>query len=364
MNRLKILIASGASAGHLYPALAFAEKMREKEVNVDIAFVSSRRGGIEESISRRGFKLFFISLLPFPACKSFKKFFQAFFCFISSFLESFLIIEKFRPDVVLGFGSYVSFPVLLEAALFKKATVIHEQNVSLGLANKGLSFFVDKVAVGFKETENFQRRGKAIFTGNPLGKSLRPAGKDEARRFFNLEDKFTILTVGGSQGAHKINSEFKNSVGLMQKKEAFQFIHLTGKSDYNDLKKEYSCITMRHCVFDFLEPMHLAYSLADLVVSRAGATTIAELVYFQKAALLIPYPYAGGHQLENAYALEKEAAAIVLREEELGRQRLSETIVRLMHSPFERQALEHNIQKFAVPDAAGKLAELVISLVK
>ena len=118
---------------------------------------------------------------------------------------------------------------------------------------------------------------------------------------------------------------------------------------------------MRHRVFDFLEPMHLAYSLADLVVSRAGAITIAELVYFQKAALLIPYPYAGGHQLENAYALEKEAAAIVLREEDLGRQRLSETIARLIHSPLERQALEHNIQKFAVPDAAGKLAELALS---
>ncbi|OGX23154.1 MAG: undecaprenyldiphospho-muramoylpentapeptide beta-N-acetylglucosaminyltransferase [Omnitrophica WOR_2 bacterium RIFCSPHIGHO2_02_FULL_45_21] len=358
MNRLKLLIASGASAGHLYPALAFAEKLREKEANLDIAFVSSRRGGIEESISGRGFRLFFISVLPF-SFKSFKKFFPAFFSFIRSFLESFLIIEKFRPDVVVGFGSYVSFPVLLEAALFKKATVIHEQNVSLGLANKGLSFFVDKVAVGFKQTENFY--AKATFTGNPLGKSLRKAGKDEARRFFNLEDKFTILTVGGSQGAHKINSEFKNSVCLIEKKEDFQFIHLTGKSDYNDLKKYYSCITMRHRVFDFLEPMHLAYSLADLVVSRAGAITIAELVYFQKAALLIPYPYAGGHQLENAYALEKEAAAIVLREEDLGRQRLSETIARLIHSPLERQALEHNIQKFAVPDAAGKLAELALS---
>lgn len=359
MNRLKLLIASGASAGHLYPALAFAQKLREKEANIDIAFVSSRRNELEEKISARGFRLFFISIAPF-SFKSFKEFFPAFLCFIKSFLESFLIIEKFRPDVVVGFGSYVSFPVLLLAAFFKKATVIHEQNVSLGLANKGLSFFVDKVAVGFKETENFPGRAKLIFTGNPLGKSLRKAGKDEARRFFNLEDKFTILTVGGSQGAHKINTEFKNSVDLLQKKEDFQFIHLTGKSDYNDLKKDYSCITIRHCVFDFLEPMHLAYSLADLVVSRAGAATIAELVYFQKAALLIPYPYAGGHQLENAYALEKEAAAIVIREEGLGCVRLSEAIVRLIHSPFERQALEHNIQKFAVPDAAGSLAELVL----
>ena len=361
MNRVKILIASGASAGHLYPALSFAQKLREKEAGADIAFVSSRRGGIAEEISAHGFRLFLISVLPF-SFKSFKKFFLAFCRFIRSFFESFLIIEKFRPDVVVGFGSYVSFPVCLEAALFKKATVIHEQNVSLGLANKALGFFADKVAVSFRETRNFY--DKAIVTGNPLRKSLTRVGKEDARSFFGLEDKFTILTLGGSQGSHRINTEFKNAVKRIEKREDFQFIHITGKSDYNDLKKDYSCITMRHCVFDFLEPMHLAYVLADLVVSRAGATTIAELVYFQKAALLIPYPYAGGHQLENAYALGKEAAAIVLREEELGCQGLSETIARLIHSPFQRQALERNIQKFAVPDAAGKLAELAISLAR
>src|SRR3989338_2438802 len=262
MNRVKILIASGASAGHLYPALSFAQKLREKEAGADIAFVSSRRVGIAEEISAHGFRLFLISVLPF-SFKSFKKFFLAFCRFIRSFFESFLIIEKFRPDVVVGFGSYVSFPVCLEAALFKKATVFDD---------------------------------KAIVPGNPLRKFVTGAGKEDSRSFFGLEDKFTILTLGGSQGSHRINTEFKNAVKRIEKREDFQFIHITGKSDYNDLKKDYSCITMRHCVFDFLEPMHLAYVLADLVVSRAGATTIAELVYFQKAALLIPYPYAGGHQ--------------------------------------------------------------------
>lgn len=358
---LKVLIVSGASAGHLYPALAFAQRLHEEERNLEITFVSSRRGELEKSIAESGFGLFLISVLPF-SFKSFKKFLQTLYHFIKSFLESFFIIEKYRPDVVIGFGSYLSFPVLLEAALFKKNTIIHEQNVSLGLANKALSFFVDKVAVSFKETEDSCR--KAVFTGNPLRQSLVKAKKEDARRFFNLEDKFTILTLGGSQGSYAINMAFKRCVQTLQEKEDFQFIHLSGKNDYNDLKKSYNYIKIKHCVFDFLKAMHLAYSLADLVVSRAGATTIAELAYFQKAAILIPYPYAQGHQLENALALEKEAAAVVIEEAQLTGDKLCENIVKLIHGDSQRKCLEHKIQKFAASDAAGSLADLALSLVR
>ena len=163
MNRVKILIASGASAGHLYPALSFAQKLREKEAGADIAFVSSRRGGIAEEISAHGFRLFLISVLPF-SFKSFKKFFLAFCRFIRSFFESFLIIEKFRPDVVVGFGSYVSFPVCLEAALFKKATVIHEQNVLPGLANRVLGKLSSRIGVSFWDALKYFPPKKSVFT--------------------------------------------------------------------------------------------------------------------------------------------------------------------------------------------------------
>ena len=369
---IKVLIAAGASAGHLYPALAFAEDLLRRRPLSEVAFVSSVRSGLEETIRGGGYRLFLISIRPLIPCLA--KLLPSLYCLVKSFLESFFIIESFRPDVVVGFGSYISFPVLLEAALFKKATLIHEQNASLGLANKILSLLVDKVVLSFKRTsasnksEDYglapsSQSHKYVLTGYPLRPTFRPVGLDKARGFFSLDEKFTILVAGGSQGAHKINTEFSKAVRLLEKRGDFQFIHISGKSDYSYLKKSYACITMKHCLFDFLIPMHLAYSLADLVICRAGAGTIFELASFHKAAILIPYPYAAGHQLENAMALEKENAALVIQEKELGPLGLSENIIRLMASKLERGKLEDNIQKFATPDAGDRLAELALSLI-
>lgn len=354
---LRILIAAGASAGHLYPALGLAESLREKGGVSAIAFVSSRRAGLEKLIS--GYRLFLISILPFQF--SCLKFLRAVYGFLISLVESFFIIEKFRPDVVIGFGSYVSFPLLLEAALFKKPTLIHEQNVSLGLANKALGYFADIIAVSFPQTRALSPR--CVFTGSPLRSSLVIEDKVKARNFFGLAGKFTILVLGGSQGSQRINREFRNAAALLEKKEDFQFIHITGKNDYFDLKKAYSYIKIKNCVFDFLSAIQWAYSAADLVISRAGAGAITELAYFKKAAILIPFPYSGSHQLENAICLRQENAALVIEEKELSGTLLCDYVVRLMHAADERKMLEDNIQKFVHPDAAERLAGLVLSLV-
>lgn len=354
----KILIASGASGGHLYPAIALAESLTKKAPSIEIVFVSSK-SGITDYI-KNTYKIFFISIIKFRF--NFSSLLKSVYYLAKSFLESFFILEKFRPDVVVGFGSYVSFPLLLEAALFKKPAIIHEQNISFGLANKFLSFFADKVAVSFRQTQA-ARRNNFIFTGNPLRSSLIKEEKGKARSFFSLEEKFTILALGGSQGSHNINAAFKNTVILLAKEEDFQFIHITGAFDYSGLQKEYEYIKIKHCIFDFLPQIHLAYSLADLVISRCGAGTIAELAYFRKPAIIIPYPYARGHQLQNAAALEKEGAAVVIEERELSGYLLKEKILLLMHSASMRDGLKNNIQKFANPDAADRLAELVLELI-
>lgn len=381
----KILIASGASAGHLYPALALAEILKNKQPSWEITFVTSRRLSLEKLIKSSGYKVFIISICPFsrPA----RKFLISLYRFVKSFLETFLIIEKFRPDVVIGFGSYVSFPVILESALFKKPTLIHEQNVSLGLSNRVLSLFVDRVAVSFADerpkkdallparaSRPFCRRaiswgrkgrGKFVFTGNPLRQKLVKKDKEESRAFFGLDEKFTILVLGGSQGSERINSEFKKAVDILSEKTSkdFQFIHLCGKKDYSRLKKDYSCIKIRYCLFDFLTRIDFAYSLADLVICRAGAASITELAFFRKAAILIPYPYAGSHQLENASALKMKEAAVCLEEKECGGFKLAELILRLMDSSVERVALEKRVAEFVNPNAGEKLAELAVSLI-
>lgn len=367
-SNIKVLIASGASGGHIYPAIALAESLKKKASSIEIAFVSSKigMGDYINPLREQSFsneiknKVFFISIIKFRF--NFSSFLKAVYYLAKSFLESFFIFEKFRPDVVVGFGSYVSFPLLLEAALFKKPAIIHEQNVSLGTANKFLSFFVDKIAVSFRQTQSTRRN--FIFTGNPLRSSLTPEEKDKARSFFNLEEKFTILVLGGSQGSHNINIAFKDAVCLLAKEEDFQFIHITGRFDYSGLQKEYEYIKIKHSIFDFLPVMHIAYSLADLVISRSGAGTISELAYFRKPAILIPYPYARSHQLENAAALKKEQAAIVIEEEELSGSALKEKILLLIRSASMRDEFKNNIQKFANPDAADRLAEVVLEMAR
>lgn len=357
---VKVLIASGASAGHLYPALAFAQSLTLKRPDAAIAFVTSRRG-IENALKGYHYHIFYVRLRPLSL--NCMQCLQALYSLAGSFLESFLIIHKFRPDIVVGFGSYVSFPALLESALLRIPTLIHEQNVSLGLSNKLLSFFVDKIAVSFKGAPS--KPEKRVFTGNPLRASLARRGRDEARGLFNLGNAFTLLVLGGSQGAHRINMEFREAVRLLaERKEKLQFIHISGKNDYLSLKEWYKCITIKYCLIDFLNSIDMAYSAADLVVCRAGAGTLSELAYFKKAAIVIPYPYARGHQLENALQLKKENAGVVIEEKGLSGPGLSEQILRLMHSDDERKGLEDNIQKFAHPGAAGKLAELALSMVK
>ena len=360
----KILIASGASAGHLYPALALAENLKNKQPSWEIAFVTCRRAEIEKCIESSGYKVFIISICPFS--RTARRFLISLYRLVKSFLETFLIIESFRPDVVVGFGSYVSFPVILESALFKKPTVIHEQNVSLGLSNKVLSLCVDKVALSFADERHRKDAPvdsrKFVFTGNPLRRELVKKDQEESRAFFGLAKEFTILVLGGSQGSERINAEFKKTVDILSAQgRDFQFIHLCGKKDYSSLKKDYSCIKIKYRLFDFLTRMDFAYSLADLVICRAGAGSITELAFFGKAAILIPYPYAGAHQLENAGILKKKEAALVIEEKELEGPKLAELILKLMNSADERAQLEKRIADFANPQATDRLAELVLN---
>lgn len=355
-NALRILIAAGASAGHLYPALALAECITSRYPRSVIAFVSARRNGIENAIT--GYRLFLLSLRPFRG--SFKIILAAAYGFLKSFLEVFFIIEKFRPDVVIGFGSYVSFPLLLEAALFKKHTIIHEQNVALGRANKYLSLFVDRIAVSFQESEKI--KPKCVFTGNPLRSSLVIENRQDAQRFFGFDEKFTILVVGGSQGSQRINSVFTRAAPWLEKRTDFQCVHITGGRDFLSLQKSYRYTTIKHRVFDFLPQMQWAYSAADLVICRAGAGTITELAYFRKAAIVIPYPYAGGHQVENAHMLAKNKAARVIEEKGLTPISLSEAVISLMDAKAEREKLENNISQFVTLDARERLADLAVNL--
>jgi UDP-N-acetylglucosamine--N-acetylmuramyl-(pentapeptide) pyrophosphoryl-undecaprenol N-acetylglucosamine transferase len=260
---------------------------------------------------------------------------MSFFKIFKTSLKSMLILLRFKPDLVIGFGGYASFFLVFFAWLLRIKTIIHEENVLMGRANRLLSPFVDCISIGFKQTEELLSfyKQKMVFTGNPLRKDFKIIEKKEASQYFGFSpDYFTILVMGGSQGAHRINIEFLKSIFLLKNKVLFQVIHLTGEKDFAFLDKEYKNINIKIALFKFLKPMHYAFSAADLVICRAGAMTISEIIFFKLPAIIIPYPYAYRHQMYNATILRDNGCAILIEEDRLNSEVLSESILRLMES--------------------------------
>lgn len=317
MSHLKIIVVAGPSGGHIFPALGFLEAVKLKGINTDTLLVLPKIKTVpgRETL---GYKTRYVSIsnvsfsFKLEGLISIWRFFQGAF-------ESLFIILLFRPSIVVGFGSVVSIPLILFARALGIKTIIHEQNVVAGRANKFLANFVDQVAVSFSSTKdklgNFSK--KAIVTGNPIRQELIGMDKNKALSFFGFgNDKTTILVMGGSTGSHRINLEFFRAITTMPDRNSLQVIHLTGAEDYDLLKNHYQGLDSYVRLFGFLNSMQYAYNAADLVVCRAGATTIAEIIFFKLPAIIVPYPYAYQHQLANAEFLGENGCAMIIEENE------------------------------------------------
>jgi len=355
---MKIIIATGASGGHIFPALSLAEEFKDKH---DIIFVCEQ-GKSEILIEEAGFKTLAISIVK-P--RSLKNMFSFIFSLVRSFGESLRIINSFKPEVAVGFGSFVSFPLIAAAKIKGLPTVIHEQNAVPGLANRILANFSNKIAVSFSESNKYFPGQKRVLTGCPVRPELLKADKASARQFFNLKsNKFTILVLGGSQGSHNINVKFMQVLREIKEKDNLQVIHLTGSADYEWVRSEYQKIGIEHCVFAFLKEMGYAYKSADLVISRAGASAIAEIALLGVPAILVPYPFARAHQLENARAMADKGAAVLIKDADLSAQVFKGHILRLLNNRCLLQEMAQKARDFSMPYAAKDLANVITGLVR
>jgi UDP-N-acetylglucosamine--N-acetylmuramyl-(pentapeptide) pyrophosphoryl-undecaprenol N-acetylglucosamine transferase len=347
---MKIMIVAGASGGHVFPALALAEELKSE---CQIKFICDR-GWPLENIIGKGYDAEGISVTrrkggwgTFPFAANLFK----------AFGESLKIIDGFQPDALVAFGSYVSFPAAVAARLKKIPILIHEQNILPGSANRVISRFATKVAVSFAESKKYLPKRKTVLTGCPIRRQLSEAEKGSAlKRFGMKENKFTILVLGGSQGSQSINLQFLGALRGMDEKNNLQVIHLTGKSDYLQVERAYQDMEVIHSTFAFLEEMGYAYKLADLIISRAGASAIAEISYFARPAILIPYPFAGSHQLYNARVLSREGAAVLIEDKDLSVQALKREIIKLINSPVLLAQMSGKSAALAMPAAASALA--------
>jgi len=360
---MRVLVVTGASGGHIFPAVSFMDALKEKRKDIDTLLVLPKRGLKPEALLA-GYKVKYISTSTLTL-KINSVNLIAIANFFRGIGESLGYILKFKPDIVVGFGSLDSLPALLIAWLFRIKTLIHEQNVLPGRANRLLARFVDKVAISFEETRGRLniRSDKIVLTGNPLRRQLKKIDRVKALDFFGLSrDKFTLLVMGGSQGSRQINKGFLKAISGLAGVSALQVIHLAGSADLEEIKEAYKSMNVGAAVFNFFQPVEQAYSASDLAVSRAGATSIAELIFFRLPAIISAYPFAYSHQLENARILEKRGCAIVINDEELEKDVFRLTLETLIKNREKLEEMRLGFAGLTAENAGELLADTVLSL--
>ena len=368
VSKIKILIAAGGSGGHIFPAIALAKKLQNKKAGIDIRFVGSNKTLDRRIFEKEGFKFSLLSAnkLPYGMSIGLVIFFIK---LIFDTIKAFFIVVGYRPNAVVGFGGYVSFPVMVAAYIFGIPKIAHEQNVVPGRANKLLFRLADKVAISFDATKNYMGKNskKCVFTGNPIRtesfKDDRPFG---IKRFGLDPSKFTLLVIGGSQGSHFLNETFIESlrgldVGI---KSALQVIHITGVKDYEWAVSAYEKLGVENRTHSFIDRIEEAYSASDLVITRSGASAIFELAFFGRPMILVPYPFAMSHQAENARFFYESGAAIELDEKALSPELFQKTVTSLFKDRTKLTKLAGSAKSLGVPQAADNLSDQVLELVK
>ncbi|MCS7215913.1 MAG: undecaprenyldiphospho-muramoylpentapeptide beta-N-acetylglucosaminyltransferase [Thermodesulfovibrio sp.] len=363
---MRVIIAGGGTGGHIFPGIALAESIMEKYKEAKVIFVGTQRGLEAKVIPKTGFELRFISIQGFVG-KSFREKVESIKSLFKSIFESKNIIHSFSPDIVFGVGGYASFPVVFTAYLKKIPTIILEQNSVPGLANRLLGKIASAIAITYPETIEYFQREKTYLTGTPIRRKILEGNREKAKKLFNMdEEKITLLVLGGSLGARKINKAMTEGLSyLIPLKNKIQIIHQTGEFDYSWVLKEYNNLSFKAKVLPFIYDMVEAYSVADLVISRAGASTVAELTALGKASILIPYPYAAyNHQEMNARRLLSRGACELILDRELNGEILVKKINKILDKPETIKDMEKASLAFGKPNAGEKIIEIAESLIR
>ncbi|MBF0619004.1 MAG: undecaprenyldiphospho-muramoylpentapeptide beta-N-acetylglucosaminyltransferase [Candidatus Omnitrophica bacterium] len=355
----KILIATGGTGGHIYPALVTAEELRRRGCAVRFIGVL---GPAKAKLCASGFEYLIIRAKGFVS-KSPLEMLMALGTLIKAFWACARDVVVFKPDVVIGFGGYSSFPTVLMACILGRKAMIHEQNVMPGEANKALAMFVRRIAVGFKDAMSAFPAQKTVFTGTPFRRLDISEDKDAALRHFGLEaSKKTILVFGGSQGSRKINEVFLKAMELLVKEGPFQVIHATGATGLELCQKEYARLGVRAYVREFIDTIETAYAAADMVIARSGAGTITEIAHIGIPAVFIPYPGAQNHQAANARVLEQKQAGVIILEKDLSAPVLRDKIFMVLNSTISRDSVIQALKDDFPADPAVRLAGDIVRL--
>lgn len=363
---MKIVVAGGGTGGHLFPGIAVAEEIKRRDPSAEIIFVGTEHGIESLVVPKEGYPIRFLRAEGFVGKSPLKKMRGAVKAPFSLY-DSSRLLKRLRPDAVIGVGGYASFGPVLAGHLMSIPTVITEQNSVPGLANRLLGRVADAICVTYHESFSFFPKDRTFITGNPIRAGILSGSREAAYDLFGLErNKFTIFVFGGSSGALRINGAICGSFNALNDlKGDIQFLHQTGKTNYETVRETYRKWGFRGTVTAFIHQMPEAYAVSDLVISRAGATTLAELTAVGRPAILIPYPYAAGrHQELNAQRLSEMGAVRVIFDHELDGAIMAKNIRDLYSDPDMRSEMQRASRSLGRPDAARKVVDIVMSLLK
>ncbi len=338
---MKLIIAGGGTGGHLFPGIAVAEEFLSRDQANEVLFVGTERGIEARAVPAAGYRLELISAAGIRGKGGFSQI-KGVAMMIYGYAQSRKILKAFRPDLVLGVGGYASLPMVLAARGMQVPRFIHEQNAIPGQTNRLLAKFAERVFITLEESARYFPKNSTLLTGNPLRRqildSIGSRGKEQAASndsnkpcHLTNDPCFNLLIFGGSQGAHAINMAMVEALPFLKRNPLkLQIVHQTGESDCEAVASGYRTAGVEARVTPFISDMASEYERADLIICRAGATTIAEVTACGKTCLFIPFPHAvDDHQRKNAEALLKKDACFMMLEQELSGESLADTILKL-----------------------------------
>lgn len=360
----RLIFSGGGTGGHIFPAIAVADKFKEKYPDANILFVGAQGKMEMVRVPKAGYEIIGLWISGLHRRITLQNVLFPIKVLVS-YLTARRIIKQFKPDVVIGTGGYASGPIVMAATQAGIPTVLQEQNSYAGLANKNVALRADKICVAYERMERFFPKHKIQITGNPVRSELLKGlpEKSNALEHWGLkEGRQTILIVGGSLGARTINESVLKSLSEWKEKN-IQLIWQTGRFYYDEMSRKAKKLDFKDLIItEFIDDMNMAYAAADILISRAGALSISEHCLVKKPVIYIPSPnVAEDHQRKNARALVDKDAAIMIKDIE-AREKLAGEVIKLIEDKDRQQELSNNIEKLAKPDATENIVKEIEKL--
>lgn len=368
---MRVLMTGGGTGGHVYPALAIASVIKQNDPKAEIAFVGTPNGIENKLVKNAGYDMYHVDVKGFRRSLSPKNI-KALYLALVSPMKAKKIVREFKPDIVIGTGGYVSWPILVAASKLGVPCAVHESNAVPGMTVRKLTSYVDRVYVNYEESINMlSHKEKAMRVGCPLRLDFEAIDKASARKQLGISpDTKMLLSFGGSLGAEQVNFAMLDFMeDYVQHRSDVFHVHATGSIEWEiatDIFKKKGLDKCKNIRFlEYINDMPLQMAAADVVVCRSGANAVSELALLKKAAIFIPSPnVTDNQQFKNANAIVQKGGALLIEEKDITREKMAEMISGVLENPEKQKSFGENIYDFAVPDANKRIYEDICQLVK